>query len=77
MAQSILQLGILGVLPSPGENPIPSSEIFWRLGVTKPTPAQRSSLSRSLARLCATGSAKTYYTEIARPGRGYLYARAR
>jgi hypothetical protein len=49
------QAAILAVLPNRNEEAIPPREIFWRLGVERPTPSQRASLSRSLSRLAASG----------------------
>jgi hypothetical protein len=46
---------ILGVLPSDDEEAIPPHEIFQRLGIDRPTRAQRALLSRSLSRLAAQG----------------------
>jgi hypothetical protein len=49
------QVAILAVLPNRNEEAIPPREIFRRLGVERPTPSQRASLSRSLSRLAALG----------------------
>jgi hypothetical protein len=44
---------ILAVLSSENEEAITPREIFQRLGIEQPTPYQRASLSRTLARLSA------------------------
>jgi hypothetical protein len=76
MAQSLLQGGILAALPPRNEKPIPPSELFKRLGVNLPTPSQRASLSRSLARLTKSGDVLCYETEVYRQGKGFLYSRS-
>jgi DNA-binding MarR family transcriptional regulator len=50
-----LQAKVLGVLSHENEEAIPPREIFQRLGLERPTPSHRASLSRSLAQLSAKG----------------------
>jgi hypothetical protein len=50
-----LQAKFLGVLSHENEEAIPPREIFQRLGLERPTPSHRASLSRSLAQLSAKG----------------------
>lgn len=52
---SPFQVAILAVLPNRSEEAIPPQEILRRLGIERPTPSQRASLSRSLSRLAARG----------------------
>jgi DNA-binding MarR family transcriptional regulator len=52
---SPFQAMILAVLSNEKEDAIPPREIFKRLGIERPTSAQRASLSRALARLSAQG----------------------
>jgi hypothetical protein len=49
------QAKVLDVLSNKNEEAIPPRKILQRLGIERPNPAQRASLSRSLARLSAQG----------------------
>jgi hypothetical protein len=53
--QSTLQAAILAVLPDKKEKAVAPREIFQRLGIERPSPSQRASLSRALSRLAAQG----------------------
>jgi transcriptional regulator with XRE-family HTH domain len=76
MPVSDVQASILKVLPTRNRRPIPSSIVFERLGVQRPTRAQRASLSRSLARLAERGSAQRWSPDAYLCGGGYLWSRA-
>jgi hypothetical protein len=73
MTNSLLQDGILSILPSRFEQAIGVGEIFKRLGVERPTASQRASLSRSLERLRQRNFIAPFEPETYRRGRGYLW----
>ena len=77
---SELQVAILEALPKHDEKPVPTATVLQRVrafAATSPTNAQRSSVSRSLSRLAEHGHALRYVPEMARPGRGALWSKAR
>ena len=76
---SAFQSAILMVLPRDnGSNALNPTEILKRLGVEKPTMAQRVSMSRSLARLHDRGLVNKYYPGRQLQGHAYggSYAKA-
>jgi molybdopterin biosynthesis enzyme MoaB len=73
MANSLLQDGILLVLPSRFEQAIGAAEIFKRLGVEHASASQRASVSRSLAHLRDRKLIVAYEPGVYRQGRGYLW----
>lgn len=76
MPVSGVQASILEVLPTRNRRPVPTSVIFERLGVPRPTRSQQASLSRSLARLAERGSAQRWSPDAYLTGGGYLWSRA-
>ena len=71
-----VQASILEVLPTRNRRPIPTSVVFERLSVQRPTRAQQASLSRSLARLAERGSVQRWSPDAYLTGGGYLWSRA-
>jgi hypothetical protein len=69
---SALQTAILGVLPTGAgkDRCILVAEIFKRLGVDRPTNAQRAALSRCLSRLAERGIVARWRSERAMQGDG-------
>jgi DNA-binding XRE family transcriptional regulator len=67
----------VAVLPKPTSAPVTAREIFTRLGISSPTPAQRASLWRSLARLAKRGRATRFDHPRTLPGWGYLWRAAK
>lgn len=76
MPVSHIQASILEVLPARNGRPVPSSVVFERLGVQRPTRAQQASISRSLARLAERGAVQRSSPDAYLRGGGYLWSRA-
>jgi len=74
-ALSPLQERILAALPRAPQERIPTSLILERLGISKPTDLDRTTVARSLARLSKRGLVQAWHPELPRQGRGYVWSR--
>jgi hypothetical protein len=71
----VLQIKVMGVLPQQNEEPISMGEILNRLEIIKPTASMRVLLSKSVARLAATGYAERTSPINFSRRKGYLVRR--
>jgi hypothetical protein len=72
---SSLQQRILAALPLATDKPISAGEIMRRIGIVEPTPSNRASISRSLARLCSRGLICRWRARVYLQGNGSRWTR--
>src|ERR1700676_5529832 len=77
MRMSQLRKRILAVLPLSPEAPMPTGEVMERMGISRPSNAERAAISRSLARSAEHGLVLRWHAEIRLSGNGNLWSRAK